>query len=267
MQSIALRRAGCAWTDRWRVTAGTSAPVWAVYGACLDSHGIGDCGIAAQTAITLTSCTLPIIPILMVAGVDILGEGFVGSLIGALIGGSLALLGVILAWGLQLLLTWWSERNQVRAVLQAVYDEVSVLESLYMMRIGTAVELGSRHETFSLYFPISSNYFVVYDSNCGGIGRVRSPELRKSVVETYAHLKSLADTFRYNNQLLIEREQLDHQLTISPDSVALRALLAGKDDELRAYGEGIWELHHAGIAAVAKLRALIQVRLGGIGTP
>ncbi|WP_448142690.1 hypothetical protein [Stenotrophomonas bentonitica] len=184
-----------------------------------------------------------------------------GAIIGAVVGGGFALFGIVVAWLLQLVVTWLAERKQVRAVLQAIIDEISVLESLYMHRIGAAVEMNGGQDILEIYFPILSNYFVVYDTNYGGIGRVQSAEVRKAVVETYAHLKSLADTFGYNNQLLMERQALDQQLVSSPDSEALKFLVRFKEDELRAYGAGIWQLHVAAMSAASNLKTLIGDRL------
>ena len=136
-----------------------------------------------------------------------------------------------------------------------------------MSRVGAHVEVHGGQGPFEFYFPINSNYFVVYDSNAGGIGRVQSAELRKTVVETYARLKSLADTFGYNNRLLAEREQLDQQLAAAPDNVRLQALFSAKNSELSEYGMVIWELHREAMSAATYLRSQITTRLQGIWTP
>lgn len=183
------------------------------------------------------------------------------GLIGALIGGLLALVGVILAWLLQCALAWWIERNQVRAILQALNDEVEVLELIYMRRVGPALECNEGREPFGLYFPITSSYFSVYDSNCGALGRIRSANLRRAVIETYTHLKSLVDTFGYNNKLLIEYEELDRAAVENPQNDGALRPLNAKREELAGYADGLWKIHQEAMMSVLNLKGLIKAQL------
>lgn len=189
------------------------------------------------------------------------------GLFGAIIGGFFALAGAVLAWGLQCFLSWWQERGHVRALLQALNDEVEVLGLVYMKRIGVQVEAVRGKEALGLHFPISSSYFLVYDSNCASLGRIRSSVLRRSVVETYTYLKALADTFCYNNRLLQEFEDLRRQQSDNPESEILQRLIGEKELELRDYGEGIWAVHQEAMVASLKLKSLIQARLQGWDVP
>jgi len=54
------------------------------------------------------------------------------------------------------------------------------------------------------YYPISENYFTVFESNAGLIGKIKNDDLRETIVETYTQVKGMIDSFKMNNYFILE---------------------------------------------------------------
>ena len=96
------------------------------------------------------------------------------------------------------------QKEQVEAVLQAIYEELSVinkiLEPTYYIDSWKAYE---EEKTFyKNIVPISSDYFLIYTSNVDLVGQIENPELRRKIVHTYTLLQSCVDTYTMNNKFL-----------------------------------------------------------------
>jgi hypothetical protein len=48
--------------------------------------------------------------------------------------------------------------------------------------------------------PTNQNYFPVYDSNAGLLGRITNAELRQKIAKAYSESKTLVDWVNYNEQ-------------------------------------------------------------------
>lgn len=100
-----------------------------------------------------------------------------------------------------------AERAHVRATLQAIRDEVTVLSEVHMTAAGTAIKEASAAAPIELFYPVSAHYFTAFEANAGSIGRVENDVLRCQIVRTYVHFKALFDTVRLNNHFV---ERLEH---------------------------------------------------------
>ena len=124
------------------------------------------------------------------------------SLISALIGGGLALLGVIIAHCLTARKEENNRKEEIRALVQSIKDEATTMWGIYMEGVGNRLEVHAEGEPFDVYFPVTQEYFTVYTSNAFRLGMIRNNELRKNIIEAYSLGRSLIDTYRMNNELV-----------------------------------------------------------------
>lgn len=125
----------------------------------------------------------------------------ISSLVGAAIGGFLALLGTWLTLSSQRKRDQAETAARVKAVLQAIHAEIRTVYSLYRQTMTEKVEYLSEGKPLDIHYPIKQDYFTVFTQNSGSIGLIESGELRTAIVECYALTKSLVDTYSFNNEL------------------------------------------------------------------
>lgn len=53
-----------------------------------------------------------------------------------------------------------------------------------------------------MFWPITQDYFTIYNTNAFFIGKIKDHDLRKQIVATYAKARGLIDSFRMNNELV-----------------------------------------------------------------
>ena len=123
--------------------------------------------------------------------------GFLGVVIGALI----SLYGVRYAHKLTLEKAEIDRKNEIRALIQSIKDEVETLRGIYMDSVGDGLEKHKEGEPFKYYFLVTQEYFTVYSSNADKIGMIKDDGLRKSIVEAYSAGRSLIDTYNTNNDI------------------------------------------------------------------
>jgi len=134
------------------------------------------------------------------------------------------------------------EAKELQGLIQALHTEIKSVFEHYQVTVGEDVECCINHEMpLEFYFPISSDYFTVYNENASLIGRIQNDELRQLLVKTYVKAKSLIDSFKMNNEQLAKYEQLcalvsetknefynqkttEHQKTLIAYSAKIKAL-------------------------------------------
>lgn len=111
-----------------------------------------------------------------------------------------------------------AESAQVRATLQAIRDEVDVLSEVHMAAAGTRIRESSSAAPIGLFYPVSANYFTVFEANADRIGRIENDVLRRQIIRTYVHFKALFDTIRLNNHFVerLEHAEAVHRATPEP---------------------------------------------------
>ncbi len=89
--------------------------------------------------------------------------------------------------------------------------------------------------TVAFVFPIESDYFTLFSRNAGSLGQV-DVDTAEAVIEAYVALKSMVDSFRYNNGLLGEHQMA--QLRVGDSGNAEWALehLTRIKTQLMGYG-------------------------------
>lgn len=131
------------------------------------------------------------------------------SFFSALAGGSFTLVGVLIAHGLQSHKQKANEKDLVTATLKGIHDEIESLWDVYMESVGDAIESLEEGSPFMGYYIVSQDYFTFYNASAALLGRIKDAELRKSILVTYVNLKSLADTYKTNNESARKLEAIE----------------------------------------------------------
>ena len=135
--------------------------------------------------------------------------------VGALIGSALTLIATVVAHNLERKKQKQEENRLIFGFLQSVHDEIETLWDTYIEKVGSHVEALQPGQPFEYYWPITQEYFTVYNNNAFLIGRIKDHDLRKLIVSTYSKARGLIDSYRLNNELVHKYEQavLLHQET------------------------------------------------------
>ncbi|MDC5842188.1 hypothetical protein OPW33_22940 [Vibrio europaeus] len=94
------------------------------------------------------------------------------------------------------------ERQLIEGLLQSIHDEVETVIERYQDSLGNRLELLKAGEALSVYYPLVSDFFSVYNGNSFLIGRIPNNDLRKKIIKVYTLAKGMADSFRLNNDLV-----------------------------------------------------------------
>ncbi len=129
------------------------------------------------------------------------------ALSSALIGGGLTLMGVVWTLQEQKREAKEKEAEYIKALLQAFHTELETLWGVYKEGIGASIENMGNNEPMYFSWPLTLEYFTVYNTNAGSIGRIRDRELRKQIITTYTKARTMIDAVRMNNELLQEWER------------------------------------------------------------
>ena len=83
-----------------------------------------------------------------------------------------------------------------------------------------------QHFVFNYYYPISQNYFIIYEQNAKLIGGIKDYNLRSLIIECYILMKGFVDSFRMNNAMLSRFENAQLLFNKTHDKEDARVILA-----------------------------------------
>ena len=126
--------------------------------------------------------------------------------LGALIGSTIALIATFISHRLQRSQQDENEQRMLHGILQAIHDEIETLWDNYVDGIGHQLEALADSQPLNLYWPVTQEYFTVYNTNAFFIGRIQDHDLRKLIVSTYSKARGLIDSYRLNNDLVQKHE-------------------------------------------------------------
>jgi hypothetical protein len=130
----------------------------------------------------------------------------VSVVIGGIIGGSMSLIASLKAteraYKYRLKLQEQSRQEGVKNLIQAIHDEIDILWDRYLWGAGNELEKLAEGEPFLSFYPVTQEYFIVYNANASLIGSIDNHELRKEIVTIYTKAKSLIDSYKMNNNYL-----------------------------------------------------------------
>jgi hypothetical protein len=101
------------------------------------------------------------------------------------------------------------EEAEVNAFVHAVMAEVETLWDSYYEGAGKRLEALERGKAFMYFYPISQDYFTVYNGNAFIVGKIGHARLRRAIVEAYTKARGLIDGFRLNNDMVQKWNHLD----------------------------------------------------------
>ncbi len=102
------------------------------------------------------------------------------------------------------------EEKEVQNLLDALGVEIHTLWDFHMKRIGTMVEELPDGQPLEFYYPLTQDYFTIYNSNAALIGRIKDCDVSEAIVVCYNKCKKVVDGFKYNNDLVKDYKDL-HQ--------------------------------------------------------
>ena len=129
-------------------------------------------------------------------------ELFIASLLGALIGGFLALIGVFFSHRLELSRQREQEQQLVRGYLQALHTELETCWNRAQVTVNPAIEDLPDNQPFESETFIETDFFTVYHNNSNMLGRINDDNLRKMIVATYTRYKALKETYNVNTRYI-----------------------------------------------------------------
>jgi hypothetical protein len=132
---------------------------------------------------------------------------FITSLVGALVGGAVALVGVFWADWLQRRRDRAEEQNTVRAFLQAILTELETCWDRAKKTSNPALESLPPGKAFETEVFIKTDFFTVYHNNSHYFGQVRDNDLRKQIVATITTYKALVETYNVNTQFFVQWQE------------------------------------------------------------
>ncbi|NMG32059.1 hypothetical protein [Aromatoleum evansii] len=130
------------------------------------------------------------------------GDALLSSAVGALIGSALTLAGVYYSHWLQKRQNAQKDAEHLLGLLQGIHDEIETLWESYTSSVGAHSEALQDSIPLMVFWPITQDYFTIYNTNAFFIGKIRDHDLRKCIVATYSKARGLIDTYRLNNELL-----------------------------------------------------------------
>lgn len=137
-------------------------------------------------------------------------ETLIVSVVGALVGGGLTGYFTLRAADKShknaLDLQKQNQKKLIKGFLQAVHDEIETLWETYQAGIGVQLEASPEGHGLLVYYPVTQDYFTVYNSNGFLIGHIEDPDLRKMIVQVYSKARGLIDSYKMNNDLVAKFE-------------------------------------------------------------
>ncbi|MBP6497217.1 MAG: hypothetical protein KA253_00940 [Campylobacteraceae bacterium] len=122
--------------------------------------------------------------------------------IGAIIGGGITLFGVWLTTYFTKKESIRTEKESIKAFLQAIDDELTILWDLYFQGAGTFLESTEEGKPFLYHYIVEQDYFIIYNKNSNLLGKIQDELLRKQIVLTYTKAKAIVDSYTLNNKML-----------------------------------------------------------------
>ncbi len=91
-----------------------------------------------------------------------------------------------------------------------------------------------------MYYPLTQDYFTVYQSNAHLIGEIQNEDLRGLIILTYSAAKGVVDSYRYNNHIVEKHEHWDW---VAAETKNPLHVVAGLHYDITGLHYGIVSLH------------------------
>lgn len=186
--------------------------------------------------------------------------GFISALIGAIVGGFFTLKATDKAIREENAKEIRRDDKEVQNLLDALGVEISALWDFHMRRLGGTIEQLPDGQALEIYYPLTQDYFTIYNSNAVSIGRIKDSELRKSIVVTYNKCKKVVDGFKYNNEMVREYRDSVSRAKVTFSDGFTDGYVDAKLKDLIGYAKIIKEDHYELKSYIEQLLALLERR-------
>lgn len=166
-------------------------------------------------------------------------SSFITALIGAIVGGWFTLKGVDREAKIT---RAEAERNSLElqlSVLKGIKGEISTLINLYNKRMQDHINGISPGEILFINFPIGDDNFTFYEQNAKIIAKLNDAT-RDSIINIYTYARSLIQSFKGNNQLVVDYEKILFDMADNNKNKDMyERLHAAKIEVMADYAQGI----------------------------
>lgn len=195
-------------------------------------------------------------------------SSFITALIGAVIGGWFTLRGVDREAKIT---RAEAERESLElqlSVLKGIKGEVFTLISLYNKRMQDHIESIEPGKMLLIIFPVGDDNFIFYEQNAKIIAKLNDAA-RDSIINIYTYARSLIQSFKGNNQLVVDYEKILFDMADNNKDKAMHERLrAAKTNVMVDYAQGIKNIDaelrdviKEGFKVIDQEIAVLQVKL------
>ncbi len=101
------------------------------------------------------------------------------------------------------------KQENLQGLYRAIKSELNTLWTRYNEGAGKDIENLEDGRPLLMYYPLTHDYFTVYQSNAHLIGEIQNEDLRGLIILTYSAAKGVVDSYRYNNHIVGQHEHWD----------------------------------------------------------
>ena len=166
-------------------------------------------------------------------------SSLISAIIGGLIAGGFSLLAVSATHKNDLKKKQKQEETLLEEFLASIRVEIDTLWNRYMAVIGKTLEDLPNNQPLLFFYPVTQDYFTIYESNATLIGKIQDRDLSKLLVNTYLQAKGLIDSYRMNNELVQKFEnfmflyQQTNNSILKSQAEAVKTSLTSYADDIR----------------------------------
>jgi len=134
-------------------------------------------------------------------------SSFITALIGAIIGGWFTLKGVDREAKITRAAAEKDSLELQLSVLKGIKGEIFTLMNLYNKRMQNHIDSISPGKMLLINFPVGDDNFTFYEQNAKIIAKLNDAA-RDSIINIYTYARSLIQSFKGNNQLVVDYEKI-----------------------------------------------------------
>lgn len=166
-------------------------------------------------------------------------SSFITALIGAVVGGMFTLRGVDREAKITRAEAEKESLELQLSVLKGIRGEVFTLISLYNKRMRDHIDDIGPGKMLCIGFPIGDDNFTFYEHNAKVIAKLNDAP-RDSIISIYTYSRSLIQSFKGNNQLVVEYERILFDMADNNKNKEMyEGLYAAKTKVMIDYAQGI----------------------------
>lgn len=117
------------------------------------------------------------------------------------------LIGALITSAVNLIILWIKEDNETKATIKAIKSEIKNLEYIFGEEFGKKIT--DDEQPLFYKYPLDTDYFYIYHSNCSKIGRINNDKLRDTIISIYTTAKFFIDCLKSNNEAIKFSEEIE----------------------------------------------------------